>query len=260
MWKTRRAKDFAQNVMEPVIGSIAITSGSFQIYPGKIKKPPFRLGYVSFFCDNQACSRKIFAEQFGNWVSRYARRTKRLNQFLVELAALGGGEGSARIAKKMGYHWSPDTILREMMAFETPTTHLSDVIGVDDFAFRKGHSYGTIIVDLKRRCVIDLLPDRRKETLQDWLEKHPGIKGVSRDRARAYAKAVSSGAPQAFQVADRWHLMKNLGEAVERFINSKTNLIRQAHDCFLEDDKEPISNPKDSAPKQADKTKVSQKI
>lgn len=145
------------------------------------------------------------------------------------------------------------------MAVEVPTNHLSVVIGVDDFAFRKGCTYGTIIVDLKRRCVIDLLPDRRKETLQKWLKQHPKIQVVSRDRARAYAKAVSSGALQALQVADRWHLMKNLGEAVERFLNGKTNLIRQAHNRSLEDDKEQIPNQKGLAPNPIGKTEVSLK-
>lgn len=107
---------------------------------------------------------------------------------------VGGGEVSARLGKNMGYQWSPDTFLREIKAARIPKYPATDVIGIDDFAFRKGQTYGTILVDLRRRCVIDLLPDRRKETLQAWLEKRPEIRIISRDRAASYASRHTRGA------------------------------------------------------------------
>src|SRR6202043_673575 len=87
-------------------------------------------------------------------------------------------------------------------------------VGIDDWAWRKGHRYGTIIVDLERGDVIDLLPNRDAETVKKWLESHPGVELVSRDRSSTYAQAAADGAPEARQVADRWHLLKNLREAI----------------------------------------------
>lgn len=200
-------------------------------------------GCGNFFCDNQDCERKIFAEQLAPWVAKYGRRTQRLNAFLVELTALSGGNGSARLAGNMGYHWSSDTLLRELMTAEIDQPAHSGIIGVDDFAFRKGQSYGTILVDLLDHRVIDLLPDRRQETLRHWLEQQPRVRIISRDRAGSYAKAAASGAPQALQVADRWHLMKNYSDAVVRFLNLKTNLLRQARDHQRRHDKDVFLEP-----------------
>lgn len=104
-------------------------------------------------------------------------------------------------------------LLRQQPATEGETLH---VIGVDDWAKRRGQTYGTIIVDLERHCVVDLLPDRDAQTLGDWLAEQPSVQIVARDRSLEYAKGITSGAPQAIQVADRWHLLKNLSEAVER--------------------------------------------
>lgn len=91
-------------------------------------------------------------------------------------------------------------------------------MGVDDWAFCRGHRYGTILVDLERRSLVDLLPDRSSEIWTTWLKAHPGVQLIGRDRAEAYAQGARQGAPQALQVADRWHLLKNLGDAVERFL------------------------------------------
>ncbi|MDD3654047.1 MAG: transposase [Desulfotomaculaceae bacterium] len=93
------------------------------------------------------------------------------------------------------------------------------MLGVDDWAWRKGHSYGTILVDLETHKVVDLLPDRQVSTLQQWLQDHPGVEIISRDRSQSYAKAAQMGAPNAQQIADRWHLLKNLGEALERWFH-----------------------------------------
>lgn len=168
-----------------------------------------------FFCRNDACSRKIFCERLPQFLPVYARRTARLAQTLTLLAFALGGEYGARLVKRLGMPVSRDTLLRLIRRQSlTPTSNFR-VIGVDDWAFRKGHNYGTIICDLELSKVIDLLPDREAKTLADWLKQHPTIEVIARDRSKTYAEGADSGAPQAVQVADRWHLIKNLVDAVE---------------------------------------------
>lgn len=190
-----------------------------------------------FFCQNLHCSRQIFAEDWSSWVERYGRRTKRLDEFLVKLTLMGGGQTSERLAKSMGYRWNADTLIRQVHSANIPEFSDLSVIGVDDFAFRKGQTYGTIIVDLLRRQPVDLLPDRKEETLTNWLKKHPEITVISRDRAGAYAKAAQKGSPQAVQVADRWHLMKNLSDTVERILNTKIKTMHRAYELAIQHEK-----------------------
>jgi transposase len=113
---------------------------------------------------------------------------------------------------------SPDTLLRRLRQASPESAASSRIIGVDDFAFRRGQRYGTLLVDLERRCPIDLLPDREAETLSAWLKAHSGIEIVTRDRSKTYASGISKGATAAAQVADRWHLLKNLRDALEQLL------------------------------------------
>ena len=108
-----------------------------------------------------------------------------------------------------------------------PVAPTPRVLGVDDWAIRKGHTYGTVLVDLETQQVVDLLPDRESETLTTWLKEHPGVEIISRDRAGAYAEGATKGAPQAQQVADRWHLLKNLGEALLKVLEGHTRALKQ---------------------------------
>jgi transposase len=168
-----------------------------------------------FFCTNLACLRKIFCERLPQLVKAYARRTERLNTSLTILAfAMGSREGT-KVVSKIGMPASRDTLIRLIRKYPTQKVEPPTVIGVDDWAFRKGHNYGTIICDLEAGRVIDLLPNREAETLKSWLQQYPSIEFVTRDRAKAYASGVSAGAPQAVQIADRWHLMHNLVESLE---------------------------------------------
>ena len=142
-----------------------------------------------------------------------------------------GGKAGARVAVGLGLSVTPDTLLRRVrhVAQEhKPSTNGLRIVGVDDWAFRKGHRYGTILVDLERHCLVDLLPERSSESLSAWLKQHPSSEVVSRDRAGVYADGARQGVPQAQQVADRWHLLRNLGEAMERLTAQQGPSLRQA--------------------------------
>jgi transposase len=189
-----------------------------------------------FVCSNPDCDRKIFTERFSSEIVPYCRRFNRITDLITKIGlALGGNKGS-EICNTIGCRISPSTILRSIHRLDlTEPGETSGVIGVDDWAFKKGKSYGTIIVDLIRRKVIDLLPDREAGTLTAWLLKHPEVTTVSRDRASAYALGIRNGAPEAIQVADRFHLIVNLRDAFQKTLHKQSNILKE---CFKQ-----FSNP-----------------
>jgi hypothetical protein len=168
-----------------------------------------------FFCDTDGCEQRIFTERLPNTVIRYARRTCRLSAAIEQIAwALGGSAGS-RLARQLGVLACASTFLRQLRrkTLVVPTQG-PRVLGIDDWAWRKRQRYGTILCDLEGGKVIDLLPDRSEKSTEQWLRNHPGTEIVSRDRASLYASAATKAVPQAIQVADRWHLLHNLSEAL----------------------------------------------
>jgi len=174
--------------------------------PCGLKPVSLSLEVRKFFCHTPTCPRKIFTERLPDLVQPWARMTNRLRAALQALGMVTGGEGGAGLAPKLGMRVTPTTLLRGMREVSTPAVTKVRVVGVDDWAYKRGDTYGTIVVDLERHQVIDLLPDRRSETVKVWLQAHPEIEVISRDRAGSYADAARQGAPQATQVADRFHL------------------------------------------------------
>src|SRR2546426_3284531 len=171
-----------------------------------------------FRCDTTDCPRRVFAERLAPFIEPWARMTTRLSQTIEAIGLATCGELGARFAPRLGIVTSPTTILRRTMTLSTCPPEQVSLLGIDDWSFRRGRQFGTILVDLATHEIIDLLPDRKTETAQSWMKAHPEIALVSRDRGEDYAAAARKGAPQARQVADRFHLAQNLTDIVEEIL------------------------------------------
>ena len=179
-----------------------------------------------FFCDTPSCSQAIFTERLPGLIAPYARKTVRLAHVLEVIGMAVGGEAGARLLTSLGMTASPDTLLRLIQRARLASVPTPRVLGVDDFSFRRGAIYGTILVDLERHHLVDLLPDRTAETFAGWLRKHPGVQYISRDRGGSYAEGARLGAPNAVQIADRFHLLKNLAEALDHILIRKQRVLQ----------------------------------
>jgi transposase len=204
----------------PVCGSVATRIHSR--YQRKLADLPsggqpvrFQLLVRKFFCDAPPCTRKIFTERLIPFVAPWARVTARLFQIVQVIGLATGGRLGVRVTDRLGIQTSRHTILRRIMALPTEPVGKVLQIGIDDFSFRRGRKFGTIVVDLQTHKVLDVLPDRTADTSAAWMSIHPEIELVSRDRGGDYAAAARRAVPGATQMADRFHLLKNLGEALE---------------------------------------------
>ena len=179
-----------------------------------------------FYCRNAKCARRTFAERLPELVAPHARRTCRLAAAQARVGVALGGNAGSRLLHHLAMPASADTVLRLVRRLPLPAQEPPRVVGVDDWAIRKRCTYGTIVVDLERRRVLDLLPDRTAETLAEWLRGCPGIEAVARDRSTEYARGIALGAPKAMLTADRWHLLANMRQAVERWLHSAQARLR----------------------------------
>ncbi len=196
--------------------------------PGPSRPLALRLVVRRFRCITPNCPQQIFCERLPGLLVSHAHCTTRLADAHRAIGFALGGEAGARLADSLDRPTSPDTLLRRVTDAPREPAPPPRYVGVDDWAIRKGQRYGTILIDLERGRVIDILPGRDGEALKAWLRAHPGVELITRDRWAAFAQAATEAAPQAKQVADRWHLLKNLRETVERLFERHTAVIQDA--------------------------------
>ncbi|MCZ0996559.1 ISL3 family transposase [Streptomyces noursei] len=185
-----------------------------------------RLRVRRYFCDRMSCARKTFAEQVDGLTERRRRSSVGLKTWLQSIATELGGRAGERLCRQLRLTAGRTRLLGLLEAPPVPT-RAPRVLGVDDFAFRKGRTYGTVLVDAEAGRVVDVLPDRTAETLAAWLKDHPGAEIICRDRATAYTRAIKEAAPNAREIADRWHLLQNLSAAVEKTCHQHRTCLRK---------------------------------
>jgi transposase len=181
-----------------------------------------------FICRNVTCGRRIFTERLPDLVAVYARKTTRLTAVLRAIGIALGGQAGARLVARLQLSTSPATLLRLVRAAPMPPTPALQAVGIDEWAWRRGHRYGTILVNLADHRVVDLLPDRSAVTVAAWLAEHPTITVVCRDRSDLYADGMRRGAPDAVQVVDRFHLVHNLRQAADAFLGHHRPALQAA--------------------------------
>ena len=190
-----------------------------------------RLSVRRFRCKLGSCRRKTFSEALGPGIGRrHGRRVARCDDLVHAIGLALGGRPGSRMMTRLAAPWSKDTLLRAVRreAAAASPAPAATVIGIDDFAWRRGHSYGSIVVDLERHTVIDILPDRQRDTVMAWLKANPQVRIICRDRGPGYGAAAAEAAPQARQVADRWHLFENASAAFLAAVRSELPRLRKA--------------------------------
>lgn len=193
-----------------------------------------RLCVRKFFCLSLCCPRKVFAERLPDLVRAYARISNRLFEQLKAIGLSASAEVSERLTPKLGMPVKASTLLGYLRTIPDPPRATVISLGLDDFALKKGDKYGTILINAQTGKPLDLLPDRAAEAVKPWLATHPEIQVVSRDRANGFAEAVSQVLPHATQVADRYHLVQNLRDHLQQFLDRKRSYLPFVEDTPVE--------------------------
>ena len=191
------------------------------------------LGVRRFRCHNPACPQKTFVERIPQVVPAHGQRTTRLTEKLRAMVFETSAEACSRMTHHMNMGVSGDTLLPIIRQTEPENVPTPEVLGMDDWAYKEGTRYGTLLVDLEASKPIDMLPSRSAKSVAEWLQKHPGIAIISRDRSKEYIAGINAGAPDAIQVADRWHLLCNLREAVEKLMKAYARDLKTVSKSFL---------------------------
>ncbi len=196
---------------------------SIQDLPILGKQTRLKITAYRYYCENDKCEQKVFAEELGGFAGSYRRMTERLEALVSAVALNTSCEGASMICKQMGIAISGDTLIKILLRnAEKVTPVCVSLVGVDDWAYRKGHTYGTIICDGATHKPVALVDGRDGRELKEWLKENKHIKMVTRDRAGTYAKAITEVLPDCIQIADRFHLFQNLADAVRKAVTSIT--------------------------------------
>lgn len=185
-----------------------------------------------FVCRTPTCLRQIFTERFPDLVQSYARITNRLRDALIALGLATSAEVCSRLAPKLGMQVIASPLLRSLRTVSCASPTSVRILGIDDWSWKKGQTYGTLLVDLELRRPIEVLPDRKAERVEAWLRGHPEIEVISRDRGGEYAAAARRGAPQAQQIADKFHLLLNLREKLKELMARKQKQLPQVEETI----------------------------
>ena len=247
------------NCLEP-------SNGVHSHYTRKIKDLPafgnrvvIYLKTHKFYCREPECPVKVFTERFADHFFTYKRITDRAERLLITTVIESGAKPTERLAIQMSIPVSDTTLLRWLKRKSMPALKIPVTLGVDDWAYKKRDRYGTVLVNLENRKIIDLLPDRESATLQKWLMDNPGVEIINRDRYGKYLQGATKGAPLAEQVVDRWHLLKNMGEALRKLLEQEYHVLKsirnQEISSVTRDPKQPPARDRDRESNASDRQK-----